>query len=86
MIWFKNGMKSAKKCISPASSDTLINILAPKGLTYGYGSPPMCNIGNPFLKKSDPVKISVNGQNDAQNVDLINIFPPNLNFGQKTPL
>ena len=45
-----------------------------------------CDIGNPFLKKSDPVKISVNGQNDAQNVDLINIFPPNLNFGQKTPL
>ena len=46
----------------------------------------MCDIQNPFLKKSDPVKISVNGQNDAQNVDFINIFPPNLNSDHKTPL
>ena len=71
---------------SPASSDTLINILAPKGLTLGYCSPPWCDIGNPFLKKYDPVKNSGNDQNHAQNVDLINIFPPKPNFGPKTHL
>ena len=73
-------------CNSPASSNILINIFAPKGLTHGYCSPQWVYIGNPFLKKSYPVKFSNLGLEVTQNVQGINIFAPNMPFGQKSPL